>query len=158
MSAKESELRMLHDRIVAILDFHLDTGFMRVKNEYLDSNELFRNQKKAVEQMYQNGQIRRLRQVYRDCLEVIQGNYEALVYISDKAKVPMDSIAKDLFGKIDGTINRIKSRGFVKTPDEYHMLEERVNQLSQEENNKEEIDLLNILLSDYDEKISNSAK
>jgi hypothetical protein len=149
---KNHELSKYRDLVLATIDYYLDYKLMWIKTDDFDSEEHYKDLKRQTEEHYQNGRLTRLKQCFRDLIEmqVETGDFKFDKYIRDKTKYDID-IFKSYFQRIDKVIAKEQ----ITTDNQFYDTNIMVDKLCQTEPIvKERIALLKKLLADYEERKS----
>lgn len=147
---KQAELAMYRDLVLATLDYHIDNKEMQIKTADFDSKEYYIGLKKQTDEHYQKGQLRILKQCFRDLTEmhVEAGDLKFNKYLEDKTKYEID-----IFQSYFQRVNKVIEKGKITTDNQFYEINIMVDQLSQSEpNDNTRIEILNRLLSDYEQQ------
>ena len=153
---KQSELEKYRALGLATIDYYLDNKEFHFKTEDFDSVEHYKGLKALTEENFQKGRLTRLKQWFRDLTEmqVEAGDLKFNKYLQDRTKYDID-IFKSYFQRVEKVIER----GKITTDDQFYNINAMVDQLCQTEPiDKEKIELLNSLLSEYEERKSRQTR
>ena len=149
-SDKASELKKYRELVLASIDYYLENPLMRIKTPDFDSDEHYKFLKAQTEIYFQKGSLTRLKQWFRDLTEmqIETGDLKFNRYLQDKTQYDID-IFKSYFQRIEKVI----SKGRITSDNQFYDLNIAVDQLCQiEPVDKETIEILNKLLSDYEQR------
>lgn len=149
---KQAELIMYRDLVLATLDYYVDNKEMQIKTADFDTTEHYNGLKTQTAEHYQKGRLTRLKQWFRDLTEmqVETGDLKFNKYLRDKTKYDID-IFKSYFQRIDKIIEKRK----ITTDNQFYDINKMVDQLCQTEPvDNEKIEILNRLLSEYEQRKS----
>ncbi len=153
---KQAELAKYRDLILATLDYYLENKIMQIKTTDFDSDEHYKGLKVQTVEHYQQGRLTRLKQWFRDLTEmqVETGDLKFNKYLEDKTKYEVD-----IFKSYYQRIARVIEKGKITTDNQFHDINIMVDQLCQTELvDNERIEILNRLLSEYEQRISRKNK
>lgn len=153
---KQAELRKYRDLVLATLDYYLENKVMQIKTTDFDSVEHYKGLKVQTEEQYQKGRLTRLKQWFRDLTEmqVEMGDLKFNRYLQDKTKYQVD-IFKSYFQRVD----RVIEKGKITNDNQFYDINIMVDQLCQTEQvDNERIEILNRLLSEYEQRKSQKNK
>jgi hypothetical protein len=149
---KQAELEKYRDLVLATIDYYLDNKEMHIKTADFDSIEHYKGLKIQTEENFQKGRLTILKQWFRDLTEmqVETGDLKFNKYLQDKTKYDVD-IFKSYFQQVEKVIEK----GKITTDNQFYDINKMVDQLCQTEpvDNKK-IEVLNSLLSDYEQRKS----
>lgn len=147
---KQSELKRYRDILLATLDYFIDRS-ASIKYDEFDPVEHFNQLKQQTEEHYQKRRLTRLKQWLRDMTEEPRetGDLSFERYIKEKTGYDID-----IFGNFQKRIDKIIERKKIKTENEYRDVLAMVDNLCQQiPVDQEKIDVLNNLLSDFDDRV-----
>ena len=153
---KQSELTKYRDLVLASLDYYLANSVMQIKTADFDSTEHYKGLKIQTEEHYRKGRLTRLKQWFRDLTEmqVETGDLKFNKYLQDKTKYDID-IFKSYFQRVDKVIEK----GKITTDNQFYDINIMVDQLCQAEPvDNAKIEILNKLLSDYEQRKSRKTR
>ncbi len=153
---KQSELEKYRALVLATIDYYLDNKEFQFKTEDFDSVEHYKGLKAQAEENFQKGRLTRQKRLFRDLTEmqVEACDLKFNKYLQDKTKYDID-IFKSYFQRVDKVIER----GKITTDDQFYDINAIVDQLCHTELiDKEKIELLNSLLSEYEERKSRQTR
>lgn len=136
------ELSFMRDWNWAIMDF-------LVKNE---NEEFFKEFYPIISEVFDKKDLRGMRMIYNDNNEMARG-------LSFHKLNELNRILREKFGfdlnkahdKVIAKINRIVQRGYLKNDDEFRLLYSRVDEIYADDSKKEEVEILENLMADYEE-------
>jgi hypothetical protein len=149
---KQAELVKYRDLVLATLDYYIDNKEMQIKTADFDSTEHYKGLKTQTAEHYQKGRLTRLKQWFRDLTEmqVETGDLKFNKYLRDKTKYDIN-IFKSYFQRID----KIIEKGKITNDNQFYDINIMVDQLCQTEPvDNEKIEILNRLLSEYEQRKS----
>lgn len=149
---KQAELEKYRDLVLATIDYYLDNKFANFKTADFDSVEYFNRLKIQVEEHFQKGRLTRLKQWFHNLTEMQIETVDLKFnkYLQDKTNYDID-IFKSYFQRID----RVIAKGKITSDSQFYDVNSFVDQLSHTEPvDNEKIDILNNLLSDYEQRKS----
>jgi hypothetical protein len=153
---KQAELEKFRDLVLATLDYYIDNKEIQIKTAHFDSIEHYKKLKIQTEENYQKGRLTLLKQWFRDMTEMQIETVDLKFnkYLQEKTKYDID-IFKSYFQRVDKVIEK----GKITTDNQFYDLNIMVDQLCQTEplDNKK-IDILNKLLSDYEQRKTKNKK
>ena len=147
---KQAELTKYRDLVLATLDYYIDNKEMEIKTADFASTEHYKRLKIQTEEHYQKGRLTRLKQWFRDLTEiqVETGDLKFNKYLQDKTKLDID-IFKSYFQRVE----KIIEKGKITTDRQFYDINIMIDQLCQTEPvDEEKIEILNKLLSDYEQR------
>jgi len=153
---KQAELQKYRDLVLATLDYYLDNKELHIKTADFDSQKHYEGLKIQTEEHYQKGRLTRLKQWFRDLTEmqVETGDLKFNKYLQDKTKYDID-IFKSYFQRVDKVIEK----GKITTDNQFYDINVMVDQLCQTEPvDNEKIEILNKLLSEYEQRTSRQTR
>ncbi len=151
---KQEELVKYRDLVLATLDYYIGNDGMQIKTSDFDSKEHYEGLKIQTEEHYQKGRLTRLKQWFRDLTEmqIETRDLKFNKYLLDKTKY---DIFKSYFQRVDEIIEK----GKITTDNQFYDINIMVDKLCQTEpvdNNK--LEILNILLSEYEQRKSKQTR
>lgn len=153
---KQAELEKFRDLVLATLDYYLDNKDIQIKTADFDSIEHYKKLKIQTEENYQKGRLTILKQWFRDLTEMQVGTRDLKFneYLKNKTKYDID-VFQSYFQRVD----RIIEKGKITSDNQFYDINIMVDQLCQTEpvDNKK-IDILNKLLSDYEQRKTKNKK
>lgn len=153
---KQAELEKFRDLVLATLDYYLDNKDIQIKTADFDSIEHYKKLKIQTEENYQKGRLTILKQWFRDLTEmqVETRDLKFNEYLKNKTKYDID-VFQSYFQRVD----RIIEKGKITSDNQFYDINIMVDQLCQTEpvDNKK-IDILNKLLSDYEQRKTKNKK
>lgn len=147
---KQAELTKYRDLVLATLDYYIDNKEMEIKTADFASTEHYKRLKIQTEEHYQKGRLTRLKQWFRDLTEiqVETGDLKFNKYLQDKTKLDID-IFKSYFQRVE----KIIEKGKITTDRQFYDINIMIDQLCQTEPvDEEKIEILNKLLSEYEQR------
>ena len=153
---KQKELLKYRDLVLATLDYYIDNKEMQIKTADVDSTEHYKGLKTQTAEHYQKGRLTRLKQWFRDLTEmqVETGDLKFNKYLQDKTKYNID-IFKSYFQRVD----KIIEKGKITTDNQFYDINIMVDQLCQTKPvDNEKIEILNRLLSEYEQRKSTQTR
>jgi hypothetical protein len=153
---KQKELVKYKDLVLAAIDYYLDLKEMLIKTADFDSIEHYQQLKIQTEEHFKKGRLTRLKQWFKDLIEmqVECGNLKFNQYLKDKTKYEID-IFKSYFQRVE----KIIEKGKIRTDNQYYDINIMIDQLCQTEPmDIKKIDLLNKLITDYEQYKSQQTK
>lgn len=153
---KQEELVKYRDLVLTTLDYYIDNKEMQIKTADFDSTEHYKGLKTQTEEHYQKGRLTRLKQWFRDLTEmqVETGDLKFNKYLQDKTKYNID-IFKSYFQRLD----KIIEKGKITTDNQFYDINIMVDQLCHTEPlDNEKIEILNRLLSEYEQRKSTQTR
>lgn len=155
-NGKQAELKKYRDLVLATIDYYLDNKEIQIKTANFDSVEHYERLKTQTEENFQKGRLTRLKQWFRDLTEmqVETRDLKFNKYLKDKTKYDTD-IFKSYFLRVDKVIEK----GQITIDHQFYDIKIMVDQLCQTDpiDNKK-IEILNRLLSDYEQRKSRQTK
>lgn len=152
---KQAELAKYRDLVLSTIDYYIVNTEMQTKTPDFDSLEHYKSLKAQTEENYQRGRLTRLKQWFRDLTEmqVETGDLKFNKYLQDKTKYDID-IFKSYFERV----KKVIEKGKITSDNQFYDIN-MVDQLCQTEpvDNKK-IEILNKLLSDYQQRKSRHTK
>ena len=146
----KEELKKYHDLVIATLDYYIDNSIMLIKTADFNSHEHFKACKSDANKDFKKGNLTNLKQWFRDITEMFieTKDLKFNMYLQQKTGYDID-ILSSYFKRID----KIIKKGEITTDNQFYEISSFVNKLSKiEPAEKEKIELLNKLLSDYEHK------
>jgi len=153
---KQAELKKYRELVLATLDYYLDNKELHFKTADFDSIDHYIGLKTQTEEHFQKGRLSRLKQCFRDLTEmqVETGDLKFNKYLQDKTKYEID-IFRSYFERVDKVI----AKGKITTDNQFYDINIMVDQLCQTAAvDKEKIEILNRLLSDYEHRKSRQTR
>lgn len=153
---KQIELQKYRSLVLATLDYYLENKVMQIKTADFDSDEHYKGLKIQTEENFQKGRLTRLKQWFRDLTEmhVETGYLKFNKYLQEKTKYDVD-IFKFFFQRVDKVIEK----GKITTDNQFYDINIMVDQLCQTEPvDKEKIEILNRLLSEFEKRKSTKTR
>lgn len=153
---KAAELKKYRDLVLATLDYYLDNSLMRIKTADYDSDEHYKGLKRQTEEHFQKGRLSKLKQWFRDLTEmqVETGDLKFNKYLQDKTNHDID-IFESYFKRVD----KIIEKGKITSDNQFYDINMMVDKLCQiEPVDNKKIEILNKLLSDYEQRKSPQIK
>ena len=147
---KQAELTKYRDLVLATLDYYIDNKVMQIKITDFDSAEHYNRLKTQTEEHYKKGRLTQLKQWFRDLadIQIESGDLKFNKYLQDKTKFDID-IFKSYFQRVE----KIIEKGKITTDRQFYDINIMVDQLCQTEPvDQEKIEILNKLLSDYEQR------
>ena len=146
---KKTELIKYRDLVLATIYYHLANRSAKIKSDDYDSDEHYKSLKVQTEVHFNKGRLTILKQWFRDLTE---GQVECCdlkfnKYLQDKSQYHID-IFEDYLKRVE----KIIESGKIKTDNQFYDINIMVDQLCQlEPIDKQKIDILNKLLSDFEQ-------
>ena len=153
---KQAELTKYRELVLATLDYYIDNKEMHIKTVDFDSVQYYQSLKIQTEEHYQKGRLTRLKQWFRDLTEmqVETVDLKFNLYLKEKTKYDID-IFKSYFQRVD----KIIQKGIITTDNQFYDINIMVDQLCQTEPvDNEKIEILNRLLSEYEQRKSTQTR
>ena len=153
---RESELKMYRSLVLATLDYYIENNLFGHKTQEYNPQENLKNLKVQMEQLFNRGSLTKLKQCFRDFTEMLVETTDLKfnTYLCEKTGYNID-IFKAYFQRID----KIIEKGRITSDRQYYDINMAVGQLCQiEPVNNEIIEVLNGLLSAYEQRKSNKTK
>ena len=147
---KQAELTKYRDLVLATLDYYIDNKVMQIKITDFDSAEHYNRLKTQTEEHYKKGRLTQLKQWFRDLadIQIESGDLKFNKYLQDITKLDID-IFKSYFQRVE----KIIEKGKITTDRQFYDINIMVDQLCQTEPvDQEKIEILNKLLSDYEQR------
>ena len=148
---KQKELEKYRTLNLATLDYYIESSMLKIKTEDFDSDQHYKSLKPLVEENFEKGRLTRLKQWFRDLIEMMVENedFEFNKFIKNRTGYDID-----IHSKLKKRIERIIKREKIKTEDEYRDILNMVDNLCQQPTlEKPKLDLLNSMLLDFDNRI-----
>ena len=153
---KKEELVKYRDLVLATLDYYIENKEIQIKTADFDSTEHYKGLKTQIEEHYQQGRLTRLKQWFRDLTEMQVETVDLKFnkYLQDKTKYNID-LFKSYFQRVDKLIEK----GKITTDNQFYDINIMVDQLCQTEPvDNDKIEILNRLLSEYEQRKSRQAR
>lgn len=143
-----NEMEYIKDWCIVVIDFKLG-----INETLLDLKEIYEPLKKDLTNNF-NSKNKNIQKGFKETYKNLK---EEVGYWPDKMKANLDIMLYSKFGeKIslinqekDKEIKKIIKRGKINNDDEFGLIDEKVNDICQKNNNSEELDKLNHLLLKY---------
>jgi hypothetical protein len=153
---KKEELVKYRDLVLATLDYYIENKEIQIKTADFDSTEHYKGLKTQTAEHYQKGRLTRLKQWFRDLTEMQVETVDLKFnkYLQDKTKYNID-LFKSYFQRVDKLIEK----GKITTDNQFYDINIMVDQLCQTEPvDNDKIEILNRLLSEYEQRKSRQAR
>ena len=153
---KKEELVKYRDLVLATLDYYIENKEIQIKTADFDSTEHYKGLKTQTAEHYQKGRLTRLKQWFRDLTEMQIETVDLKFnkYLQDKTKYNID-IFKSYFQRVD----KIIEKGKITTDNQFYDINIMLDQLCQTEPvDNDKIEILNRLLSEYEQRKSRRAR
>ena len=153
---KKEELVKYRDLVLATLDYYIENKEIQIKTADFDSTEHYKGLKTQTAEHYQKGRLTRLKQWFRDLtkMQVETVDLKFNKYLQDKTKYNID-IFKSYFQRVD----KIIEKGKITTDNQFYDINIMLDQLCQTEPvDNDKIEILNRLLSEYEQRKSRQAR
>lgn len=137
------ELSFMRDWNWIIADF-------LVKNE--NEGEFYKQLYPIISEVFDKKNLRGMRMMYNDINEMAGGF--SLHKLTELNRILREKFGSDLNKareKVVAKINRIAQRGYLKNDDEFRLLYSRVDEIYADDSKKEEVEILENLMADYEE-------
>lgn len=137
------ELSFMRDWIWEIVDF-------LVKN--VDEGKFFKQLYPPITETFDKKDLRGMKMMYNDINEMA-GDL-SLHQLTELNRILREKFGFDLnkaHDKVIAKINRIVQRGYLKNDDEFRLLYSRVDEIYADDSKKEEVEILENLMADYEE-------
>ena len=153
---KKEELVKYRDLVLATLDYYIENKEIQIKTADFDSTEHYKGLKTQTAEHYQKGRLTRLKQWFRDLTEMQVETVDLKFnkYLQDKTKYNID-LFKSYFQRVDKLIEK----GKITTDNQFYDINIMLDQLCQTEPvDNDKIEILNRLLSEYEQRKSRQAR